>query len=170
MNTARFSTMLLIVFTAITGCATPIVEQQRTGFISDYSKLKPTSKNTYETVGDTLSSYTKFIAKTKAGLLITTGSHPESYQGLHLKHSNPYLAFAKLALAFQKEEQYSHGVHPSAHVDPTSNVSSKATIMANVVIGKSVTIGDDAVIFPGVFIGDNVSIGKNTIIKTNTVT
>jgi len=53
--------MVIAVYVALlTGCAAPVTEQERTGFISDYSQLEKAGDTLYLYLGPKVGSYSQF--------------------------------------------------------------------------------------------------------------
>jgi hypothetical protein len=52
---------ILLITLYVSSCANPVVEQARTGFISDYSSLKKTSDTSYLYFSPKISSYSSFL-------------------------------------------------------------------------------------------------------------
>ena len=53
--------MVIAVFVALlTGCAAPVTEQDRTGFISDYSRLERADDTLYLYLGPRVANFSRF--------------------------------------------------------------------------------------------------------------
>jgi hypothetical protein len=53
--------ILLALAMALHACAAPVTEQERTGFISDYTKLEKAAENAYRYTSPAVENYSRFI-------------------------------------------------------------------------------------------------------------
>jgi len=60
--------------------------------------------------------YRKYLADTRAGVVLLTAADAEGYAGDVLLVANPYLAFAQLSHLFDTKPVAPAGVHPTAIV------------------------------------------------------
>lgn len=56
----RIVAMTIVFVTSLAGCAAPVKEQDRTGFISDYSRLEKASDTLYLYLGPKVASYSQY--------------------------------------------------------------------------------------------------------------
>jgi len=131
--------------------------------------------------------YEKYLVVTKAGAVVVDNDTPCSNNSI-LRHSHPYLAFAKIIdLLYPPEQHLASGVHPSSVIDkaaqiaPTagigpfcqieavSKIGSNCRLVSSVYVGKNVTLGENCLVYPGVMIMNDSQIGKNAIIHSSTV-
>ncbi|MFT7687359.1 MAG: hypothetical protein ACI9FB_002712 [Candidatus Azotimanducaceae bacterium] len=66
---------VFLISVYLSGCASPVVEQARTGFISDYSSLAKESDTTYKFSSPKISAYSKFIIERPVVLFNRDGSY-----------------------------------------------------------------------------------------------
>jgi UDP-3-O-[3-hydroxymyristoyl] glucosamine N-acyltransferase len=78
-----------------------------------------------------------------------------------LRHSNPYLAFARAIELFYDAPKYAAGIHPTAVIHPTATVGHGASIGAYVVVSEHVQIGANCTLLPHVVIYHGAVIGRN---------
>lgn len=111
--------------------------------------------------------YEKFLAETKAGVVVLSKAFAEKSKTNVLISETPYLAYAKIAELFVEGDALPRGIHASAVIDPEAEVDSSAAIGPHVVISKHARIAANVVIGAGCYIGSRVSIGANTILWPN---
>jgi UDP-3-O-[3-hydroxymyristoyl] glucosamine N-acyltransferase len=131
----------------IDGVAT--LEEARRGHISFLTNLK----------------YYPEAKKTSASAIIAGFDCPALDIPL-LKHTNPYLAFAKAIEIFFSPAPARSGVHPTAWVSESAKLDKGVTIGAYTYIGDNSVIGESVRIGPLCSIGENVTIGAGTIIHS----
>lgn len=102
----------------------------------------------------------KFIAESRAGVLLVKKGMAVSNLAIALECENPHLAFAILSKYFAKPLI-------SKKIEP--KIATSTNIMPNVYIGSNSQIGENCVIMHGAFIGDNVKIGDDCVIHPNVV-
>jgi UDP-3-O-[3-hydroxymyristoyl] glucosamine N-acyltransferase len=78
-----------------------------------------------------------------------------------------YVAFAKVAQAFDPTPRTATGIAPSAVIDESVQLGQGVSIGANAVIEAGAVIGDNVSIGAGCVIGQAVKIGKNTQLWAN---
>lgn len=111
--------------------------------------------------------YEKYLADTRAGIVVLSSAAADKFGGNKLLVSNPYLAYAQLSKIFDPRPRRETGVHPSATVAETAKIAASASIGANCVIGENVVVGENVEIYPGCFVGEDSSIGDNGLIYAN---
>lgn len=82
---------------------------------------------------------------------------------------NPQLAFAKIAVEFDKREQVNLGIDSTARIDSTALVGANLRIGPNVVVGAHCEIADGVELCANVSIGAHARIGQETSIRENVV-
>jgi UDP-3-O-[3-hydroxymyristoyl] glucosamine N-acyltransferase len=130
--------------------------------------------------------YERYLTITKAGVVILSEKQ-STLTFAQIIHKNPYLAFAKAAQLFQKNNTTFTGVHSLAYVDPTAELGKDITILPFAFVGKGAKIGprvfihsgayigefaeieEDSTIMPHVFIGERVRLGKRVLVHANAV-
>ena len=131
--------------------------------------------------------YRKFLAETRAGVVLLTAADAEGYAGDSLLVANPYLAFAELSHLFDRKPVAPAGVHPTAlvaadaQVDPSASIGAYAVIEsgariaagvsigAHCVIGARSEIGEGGWLAPRVTLYHDVRIGKRVVIQSGAV-
>lgn len=111
--------------------------------------------------------YWKYLASTKAGVVVLTEKAASEYSGNKIIVTNPYFAYAKLTSVFNSRTRQVQGIHPSACVAETASIAASASIGAYCVIAAGAIIGENSEIYPGCFIGENSRIGDNALIHSN---
>ncbi|MBI4852814.1 MAG: UDP-3-O-(3-hydroxymyristoyl)glucosamine N-acyltransferase [Acidobacteria bacterium] len=113
--------------------------------------------------------YTSKLAITKASAVIVGKDFSSPTHLALLRHTNPYLTFARAIELFYSPPNPVNEIHPKAVVSPLAKLGKNVCIGANSVIGDNVELGDNIVIYPNVTIYPNAKIGENTIIHSNCV-
>jgi UDP-3-O-[3-hydroxymyristoyl] glucosamine N-acyltransferase len=83
--------------------------------------------------------------------------------------ADPYLAFARISVAFHDRPVARPGIHPSAVVDSTARVHPSAEIGALVFVGPGAVIGARTVVHSGVSLGSEVRIGEDCLLHARAV-
>jgi len=83
-----------------------------------------------------------------------------------LRARDPYLAYTRALILFQRGEEFEPFVHQTAVVEPTARIAPGVSIGAHSVIGSEVEIEDGVRIYAHVTIYDRVRIGQDTIIHS----
>ena len=103
--------------------------------------------------------YRKYLADTRAGVVLLKPKDAEDYSGTALLVDDPYLAYARLSHLFETRPKAVRGAHPSAVIDPSATIDPSASIGAQVVIEADVWIGADVVIGAQSFVGARSRVG-----------
>jgi UDP-3-O-[3-hydroxymyristoyl] glucosamine N-acyltransferase len=122
--------------------------------------------------------YRAQLATTQASAVVLGRRDAAGYPGNALIAKDPYLAFARIAAAFDRSRDFAPGVHAAAvvapgvaipassHVGPGTVIEPGAQVGEGVFLGPNCTIGREARIGDGsrvegnVFVGERVRIGK----------
>lgn len=130
--------------------------------------------------------YSNKSKTTKASAIITGIDTPPLSKTL-LRHSNPYLAFAKAIEIFYAKESDEPFIHPTAWIADSAKIGQRVSIGAYTYIGENAvikdlvdikarctihseaTIGEETLIHSGCVIRERVTIGKRCIIQDNAV-
>ncbi|MDX1443411.1 MAG: UDP-3-O-(3-hydroxymyristoyl)glucosamine N-acyltransferase [Gammaproteobacteria bacterium] len=111
--------------------------------------------------------YRAYLADTRASAVIIDAESADGWDGPALITPNPYLAYARVAAAFETRQVPSPGiadtacVADSAVIDETAAVGPGVVIAANVRIGPKVEVGANCVI------GENSRLGPETRLAAN---
>jgi UDP-3-O-[3-hydroxymyristoyl] glucosamine N-acyltransferase len=111
----------------------------------------------------------KYLAKlkqTRAGAVIVNYNIDCNGRNI-LRHSNPYLAYAKALELFYQPYRPGPSISPQSSIAPTAKLGNGVYIAPYVFIDEGVEIGDGCYIFPHTSIYRGVKIGKDTIIHSN---
>jgi UDP-3-O-[3-hydroxymyristoyl] glucosamine N-acyltransferase len=105
---------------------------------------------------------------TKASAIITGTDTPPLSKTL-LRHSNPYLAFAKAIEIFHAIQPSEPFIHPTAWIADTARIGQKVSIGAYTYIGNDVVVGDRVDIRTRCSVHSGASIGEGTLIHSGCV-
>ena len=109
------------------------------------------------------SKYANSLASSKAAACIIDKKNiskaPENMA--ILVSDNPYLSYAKIATAFNFEDEAEGKISEQAFIDKTANIGKNCNIEAGAFIGKNSIIGDNTNISSGAYINKGVKIGNN---------
>ncbi|UCG60542.1 MAG: UDP-3-O-(3-hydroxymyristoyl)glucosamine N-acyltransferase [Candidatus Zixiibacteriota bacterium] len=131
--------------------------------------------------------YLVHLPKTKASAVILDKDTPCQHLAV-LRHSNPYLTFARVIDILYPDSQLvpqgidsstivdeSAEVAPAAAIGPLCHIKDGATVgkgsqlLSSVYVGKDASVGENCLIYPGVYIMDGCKVGNNVIIHSSTV-
>lgn len=113
--------------------------------------------------------YRDQLAACNASAVILSPDDAAHWQGPALITGNPYLAFAKVAGAFEARTQASTGVHPFAVVDSTAEIHPSASIGAGSVVEACARIAAGVVIGPNCTVQNGATIDESTRLVANVV-
>lgn len=116
----------------------------------------------------TNSKYLNDARRTKASAIIASLDCPRLEFPL-LRHSNPYLVFAKAIEIFFGSKPDIPEIHPTAWIADTARLGKDVAIGAYTYIGDKVIIEDQVVIKSGCAVYRGASIGETTIIHAGCV-
>src|SRR5687767_4861682 len=100
--------------------------------------------------------YKKFLAITKASVVILTEDCVAECPATAIITHNPYFIYSKIAKFFEQSIIIPNGIHVTAVVDPTAIIDKNATIGAHCVIGQHAKIAANVQIGAHCVIGDHV--------------
>jgi UDP-3-O-[3-hydroxymyristoyl] glucosamine N-acyltransferase len=103
-------------------------------------------------------SYRKWLAETRAGVVILSEEEAAACPTAALISPNPYLAFARAARLLYPLAPLQGGIHPSAVVDPSAQVDPSAWIGPLSVVEAGAWIGPRVFVGPGCILGEEVRI------------
>jgi UDP-3-O-[3-hydroxymyristoyl] glucosamine N-acyltransferase len=114
--------------------------------------------------------YRPQLAATKAAAVVLSRRDAAGYSGNALIAKDPYLAFARIAGAFDPSGAFTPGVHgsavvaPGVAIPPSSHVGPCAVVDAGAMIGAGVYIGPNCSVGAGARIGDGSRLEGNVTI------
>ncbi len=111
--------------------------------------------------------YRRFLAHTKAGVVVLTPELAEQCPAPALLSKNPYATYARIAALLHPATVAPPGRHASAVIDPTALVDDAASIGPQVVIGSDVVVGPRVQIGPGCVVMAGVHLGADTRLVAN---
>ncbi len=103
--------------------------------------------------------YRDQLGQTQAGAVIVRADDAPDCPVNALVARDPYLAFARVAGAFDRRPVPSPGIDPLASVHPQSTIGDGVAICAGAVVGNEAQIGRGTVIGPGCVVAPGVVIG-----------
>ncbi|MFU8784548.1 UDP-3-O-(3-hydroxymyristoyl)glucosamine N-acyltransferase [Aliidiomarina sp.] len=107
--------------------------------------------------------YKSHLSSTQAAAVILHPQHDDPAKlGNALLSSNPYLAYAYAAQAFDDAPKATIGVDASANVAPSAVIGNNVSIGPFAVISERAEIGDGAIIGAHCFVGEDAVIGAHT--------
>jgi UDP-3-O-[3-hydroxymyristoyl] glucosamine N-acyltransferase len=130
--------------------------------------------------------YHKDAQVTNASAIIVGPDSP-AFDKPVLRHTNPYLMFAKALKLFHPAKQRPPKIHPTAIISENAvigkdvfigaysfigyevNLGNQVVIEANCTIDDGVQIGDHSVLHSGCVVREGTIIGKNCVIQSNSV-
>jgi UDP-3-O-[3-hydroxymyristoyl] glucosamine N-acyltransferase len=114
--------------------------------------------------------YGELAKSTKASGLIVANDCPPLRASL-LRHSNPYLTFAKAIELFFKgsTEVLSPRIHPTAWIDDSARIGHAVSIGAHCYVGAGAILGDRVRMEPGSTVLEHASIGEQTYLHSGCV-
>ncbi len=98
--------------------------------------------------------YRAQLAETRAAAVVLGRRDAAGFKGNALVARDPYLAFARIAGAFDRSGDFAPGVHASAAVAPGVAIPKSSHVGACAVVEAGAVIGE------GVYIGPNSSVGR----------
>lgn len=111
--------------------------------------------------------YAGQLATTQAGAVIIAPDQAERCSIDCLLASDPYLAYARATVLFDRAPRLPAGVHPSAIVAASARLGEGVAIGPRSVVGEHVELGDGVQIGPGTVVGDCCRIGTDSRLHAN---
>jgi UDP-3-O-[3-hydroxymyristoyl] glucosamine N-acyltransferase len=112
-------------------------------------------------------AYARYLPGTAASAVILRRQDAETFNGNCLITANPYLAYARLSVLFDRSYEVHPNIHTTAVIAPSAILGSGVNIGANAVIGEGAVIGDHAFIGSGTVLGQDVVIGDGCYLHAN---
>ena len=110
--------------------------------------------------------YLSKLKSTQAGAVITDFSVDCNGKNV-LRHSNPYLVYAKALELFYEPYRPAPFISPHSNIAPTAKIGAGVYIAPFVSIDDAVELGDGCSVFPNTTIYKGARIGKNCVIHSN---
>ncbi len=103
----QFSVSLLVIslILFVAGCAAPVQEQERAGFISDYSKLSKTSSRSYLYTSPRVNEYTSFIVERPVALFTPDETGMNAFTDEEMEEILTYFQ-SELVEAISNDDKY----------------------------------------------------------------
>lgn len=117
----------------------------------------------------TFVSNRKYLSKLKdarAGAVIIDMETPAPGKNL-LRHSNPYLAYARALEIFYKPYRPAPGISPDARIAASARIGAGVYIGPSACIDEGVVVGDRTCIFPNTTVYRGARIGQDCVIHSN---
>ena len=111
--------------------------------------------------------YRRFLQTTRAGAVVVRPQEASLFAGDKLIHTNPYLAFARIAAFLHPRRRPDPGIHPSAVVQPDAVIGAGVVIGAQSYVGAAVEFGEGVIVGIGVVLEAGCRIGKDTVLEAN---
>ena len=105
--------------------------------------------------------YRRDLASSRAGVVVLRAEDLAHWSGDALITTDPYAAFARIAVLFESHEAVVSGIHPSAVVATDADIDASASIGPLVSIGARSRIGAGAWVGPGCVIGADCEVGAD---------
>lgn len=105
--------------------------------------------------------YRSALAHTLAGAVVLREAELQYWQGDALLTSDPYAAFARIAALFERCEDFTPGIHPTAVIAADAEVHPNASIGPHTSIGARSRVDAGARIGPACVIGEDCDIGPD---------
>jgi UDP-3-O-[3-hydroxymyristoyl] glucosamine N-acyltransferase len=116
--------------------------------------------------------YREQLRKSRAGAVVVSPEVAASadVQGKNLLvTAEPYLAFAKIAVAFHERPAVRPGIHATAVVDDSANVDPSAEVGALAYVGPGVVVGARSVLRSGVTLEAETRVGEGCLLHARSV-
>jgi UDP-3-O-[3-hydroxymyristoyl] glucosamine N-acyltransferase len=110
--------------------------------------------------------YLSKLKETRAGAVIIDLKTEGNGKNL-LRHSNPYLTYARALELFYKPYRPAPSISESAQISKSARIGKNVYVAPFVFIDEKVEIGDGSYLFPNVTIYRGAKIGKGCIIHSN---
>lgn len=113
-------------------------------------------------------NYEKYLSTTEASAVILTEELAKKASTKNLLiTANPYLAYAKISVLFDRSPKSAPGIHESVSIGANCTIDPSVAIAPKTVIGNNVKIEKNVQIGAGCVIGDNVFIGAGSVFNPN---
>jgi UDP-3-O-[3-hydroxymyristoyl] glucosamine N-acyltransferase len=110
--------------------------------------------------------YLSKLKETKAGAVIIDFNTEGNGKNV-LRHSNPYLTYARALELFYKPYRPGITISPQAHISKSAKIGLNVYVGPMVFVDDCVEIGDGSYLFPNVTVYRGAKIGKECIIHSN---
>lgn len=111
--------------------------------------------------------YRAQLATTKAAAVVLGRRDAAGHKGNALIAKDPYLAFARIASAFDSSGAFTPGVHAAAVVAPGVNIPASSHVGPCAVVEAGATIGAGVYIGPNCNVGSGAQVGDGSRLEGN---
>ncbi|WP_070970821.1 UDP-3-O-(3-hydroxymyristoyl)glucosamine N-acyltransferase [Vibrio sonorensis] len=111
--------------------------------------------------------YAKHLSECKASVVMVKEAQKEACIGNVIVVDDPYVGYAKIALALDSTPPPATEIAPSAVIAEDVILGKNVSVGANAVIESGVELANGVVIGAGCFVGKNAKIGENTKLWAN---
>jgi UDP-3-O-[3-hydroxymyristoyl] glucosamine N-acyltransferase len=112
-------------------------------------------------------AYRPQLTTTRAGIVILREEDATDHSGNCLVATDPYLAYARIAVLFDHRPLPQPGIHPLAHVSPSVTLGAGVYVGPGAVIGEHCQVGDHCSIGPNCVLGDGCVLGISVRLVAN---
>lgn len=112
-------------------------------------------------------AYRKYLATTKASVVILDAGSAEGCEVACLVSGNPYADYAAIAAELYPVTDLRPGVHPRACVDAAASIPASCEVSAGAVIEGRVQLGERVYIGPGCVIAADSAVGSDSRLLAN---
>jgi UDP-3-O-[3-hydroxymyristoyl] glucosamine N-acyltransferase len=106
--------------------------------------------------------YAGDLARTQAGVVVLDAAHADASPSPVLIAKDPYLAYARVAVLFEREPAATPGVHPTAVVAADARIDASASVGPGCVIEAGARIEAGAVLGPHCVVGPDCTVGAQS--------
>jgi len=111
--------------------------------------------------------YRKHLAHARAAAVILSERDADACPTAALVTDNPYLGYARAALALNPEPAPPQGVHPTAWVSDRATVNATAWVGPQAVVETGAVLAARAFVGPGCVVGEGAIVGEETRLVAN---
>ena len=111
--------------------------------------------------------YKKYLATTRAGVVIVNKKMQADVPHHAIVVDDPYVAYAKATSLLNPVKQHQAGIHNGASVSPDSLVHPSVSVGAQAVIEAGVELAENVIVGPGCIVQNNVKVGTGTRLIAN---
>jgi len=112
-------------------------------------------------------AYRDQLGGTRAGAVILRNADAGDCPVSHLVADDPYLAYARVATAFDARPLPEPGIHDQASVHHAARLGEGVTVGPGAVVARGAVVGDGCSIGPGCVVSENVRLGDGCRLVAN---